>query len=332
LFRPYVVQQFDGRPPVATRRFYRHRVLRIFPAYWFALTAIVIWMGIHFDSVRQTLSFYALLQVYGSGAALRPEFQPIYQAWSLATEIAFYALLPLFALGMRALLRARDARSQMRWLLAGCAGLYAVGVCFRAYLVAAEPSWTKQATLWLPAWIDVFALGMAIAVVSAYVEHSGRSPGGVRWIAKHPGLMWLAAGLVFAGICVMKPDPAVFAVSKRYLAQQTAYGTAAAFFLLPGVFGDPARGRIRAFLRNRVMVYLATVSLGFYLFHVAVLDKAQEWTDANPFHANFFEIIAIALPITLVIATFSYYVVERPFLRRKDPGRTSGRDRLRVLT
>ena len=117
---------------MATHRFYRHRIFRIFPAYWFALTVIVIWFGIKFDSLWQGVSFYALLQDYGSGPVFDPKFQPIYQAWSLATELAFYALLPLFVWAMRRSLRRFQLDAQVRLLLVVCGVLYAAGALLPA--------------------------------------------------------------------------------------------------------------------------------------------------------------------------------------------------------
>ena len=317
LYRPFVVSQLAGRPAMATHRFYRHRIFRIFPAYWFALTVIVIWFGIKFDSLWQGVSFYALLQDYGSGPVFDPKFQPIYQAWSLATELAFYALLPLFAWAMRRSLRRFQLDAQVRLLLVVCGVLYAAGALFRLYLVAGDPTWGKNAVLWFPAWLDMFALGMALAVVSAWIGYTGHGPAIVDWAGRHPGMMWAISGLIFAGICVIGPNRTPLVVTKEYVLRQAVYGFCAVFFVLPGIFGDPYVGRIRAFLRHRTMAYLGAISLGFYLFHVAFLAKAEDWTGANPFHANFFAIVAIALPLTFLAANFSYYIVERPFLRLK---------------
>ena len=96
-----------------------------------------------------------------------------------------------------------------------------------------------------------------------------------------------------------------------------AHCLVAFFFLVPAMIGDQGIGRIRAFLSSRVMVLLGTVSLGFYLFHVGFLGRAQSWTDAAAFQASFFKEIAIALPLTLLAAIVSYLVVERPALRLK---------------
>jgi peptidoglycan/LPS O-acetylase OafA/YrhL len=317
LFRPFVVSQFAAVPPMTSYRFYRHRIVRIFPAYWFALTVIVIWFGIEFASFRQGVAFYALLQDYGTGPVFEPEFQPIYQAWSLATELMFYALLPLFAWLMRGVLQHRPIATQVRALLAICGLLYLAGFLFRFYIVAGDPTWQKNGILWFPAWMDMFALGMALAVLSARMEHERSASGAMHWVARHPGAMWAVAGAIFGGLCIIDLEAEPFVLTKEYLLRQGAYGMFAVFFLLPGMFGDPEHGRIRAFLKHPVMAYFGAISLGFYLFHVAFLSRAEDWTGGDPFRANYIAIVAVALPLTLIAANFSYYVIERPFMRLK---------------
>ena len=45
LYRPFVAAAFEGRPGPSVRRFFRRRLLRIFPAYWLALIGIIIFFG-----------------------------------------------------------------------------------------------------------------------------------------------------------------------------------------------------------------------------------------------------------------------------------------------
>lgn len=318
LFRPYAVSLLAEKRMTGVGRFYRRRILRIIPAYWLALIAMVAFFGIRFDSFRQGVSFFLLLQDYGTSPVFQPQFQPIYQAWSLATEFAFYALLPPFAFFLRWALRRHSTQVRVRTVLVICVGLYAVGAGFRAYLVAGDPSWQTNGILWLPAWLDFFAIGMALAIISARLAYDGRGPRPVSWLANHPGVAWALAGVTFAGVVAVPVSDQPLIVTKEYVFRQVIYGIFALFFLFPGMFGDFTVGRIRAFLRHPVMAYLGAISLGFYLFHVAFLVKAEEWTDAPPFRANYLLIVAIALPLTFIVANLSYYIVERPFLRVKD--------------
>ena len=84
------------------------------------------------------------------------------------------------------------------------------------------------------------------------------------------------------------------------------------------MFGDQTAGRGRRFLASRPLVLLGTVSLGFYLFHLAFLGKAQEWLGVGDFGGSLPTVFAITFVCSVGLAFVSYYVVERPFLRLKD--------------
>jgi peptidoglycan/LPS O-acetylase OafA/YrhL len=319
LFRPYFAAQLAARPPMSPRRFYRHRVLRIFPGYWLALTVVVVVFGISFTGPRQLLTFYGLFQVYGSGQVLAPQFQPIYQAWSLGVELLFYLLLPLFAVLLRRWGADRPPARQVRHALMFAGAIYVAGVAFRLWLLATEPSWERSGVLWLPNWLDVLAIGLALAVVSVWSAHTGRTPGAIAWLAQRPALCWLIAfGIFFMVTRIPVPINPIQIAGKEYMVRQFCYGLFSAFFMLPAMFGDQRAGVIRRFLRQPVMVFLGTVSLGVYLFHLVFIRKAEQWTGHTFFNADFWTILAIALPLTLAAGTLSYYIVERPFLLMKD--------------
>ena len=317
LYRPYVAAQLSGRPRASTGRFYRRRVLRIFPAYWFALLAMVVLMGLRFGSFGDFAIFLFILQPY-TGKVFDPQYQMISQAWSLATELAFYALLPLFALWVRRRTAAREPHEQLRFVLIACAAVAAVGVAFRIFLMVASPSWQVSGILSLPAWLDFFAIGLALGAISAWTEHTGREASVFSWLGRHPAWSWAMAGAAFFGVSQFRPgaqplEPQGAEFVTRYL----VYTLVVVLFVAPGMFGDQQAGRLRRVLRSKVAVWLGTISLGFYLFHVAIIDQVQEWFGYRPFEASFSRLLLFAFPLSVAAAAISYYVVERPFLRMK---------------
>src|SRR3954466_7787357 len=76
-----------GSPPPAPR------ALRIVPAYWLALTVLALAPGLPDVFTGRWWVYYGLLQAYD------PSWfdKGIVNAWSLSTEVAFYALLPVYA-------------------------------------------------------------------------------------------------------------------------------------------------------------------------------------------------------------------------------------------
>src|SRR5262249_23835497 len=98
LYRPYVVAHFDGKPPPALGQFGKRRFLRIFPAYWVALTALFfIFVANPIDSRLSFITYYGLLQHYRAGYTLRG----LGIAWTLVIEVSFYIALPLLAFLLR---------------------------------------------------------------------------------------------------------------------------------------------------------------------------------------------------------------------------------------
>jgi peptidoglycan/LPS O-acetylase OafA/YrhL len=323
LFRPYVVALLADRPPASAARFYRNRAIRIFPAYWFALLGAVLLFDVRFHSVGEFLTFAFVLQIYRSSLVFGSRFQPIYQSWSIATEIGFYVLLPLLAWGLRRAVAGRDDRVKITGCVALVAALYVVGTAFRAAVVAFHPSWQGSAVLSVGAWLDIFAIGMILAVASAWHAHTGRHVAALEWLSHHVVVSWALATLFFWITTRFAPpkQPLVFH-GTEYVARYFLYGLVSFFFLVPGMIGDQGVGRIRAVLGSRVLTFLGTISLGFYLFHVGFLGRAQAWTGAGAFQASFLEEVAIAVPLTLVAGTVSYFLVERPALRWKGDRRS----------
>jgi len=148
LYRPFVDAHLDGTPRPQLRRYLRHRALRIYPAYWAALIgALLIVRQPH--SVRDLFSWFTLIHLYWPGnlpAGLQ-------QSWSLAVEVSFYALLPLWAW----LLRRRPAATveqRVRRELAGLGGFVIVSWVWRLVFLAIHDDRTFGPLAFLPAFLD----------------------------------------------------------------------------------------------------------------------------------------------------------------------------------
>lgn len=346
LYRPFAKATLAARAPLPIRTFYRRRALRIFPAYWVALVGIGVIFGLQIASWKGWIGNALLLPAFGVPVQVCNEAGAchvaygITQAWSIGVEATFYLLLPLYAALVTKLSAGRNRRQMVTILLGGLVVLYLVGVAFRLFVVVTEPSWSEQSLLVLPMYLDLFAVGMAIAVLSAAVSGTDAIPRAAAWFGEHPAVCWLLALAIFLAVSRMSPPNRPFGLNgAEYMPRQFAYGIAAAFWLWPAIFGDQTKGRLRRTLSSRFLVYLGGISLSFYLWHLVLIEKAKEWTipdyaglkelAAHPppgntlaplatFQGNYVKVVVIAWTLSFVVATVLFYLVELPFLRLKD--------------
>ena len=79
------------------------------------------------------------------------------------------------------------------------------------------------------------------------------------------------------------------------------------------MFGPQDRGVIRRLLRLRPMVFLGLTSYGIYLWHLTVIPLVRDkWWGQPAGQVSFWKLIVPVFVFTVIIATVSYFVVERP--------------------
>jgi peptidoglycan/LPS O-acetylase OafA/YrhL len=322
LYRPFVAARFDGAPGPGLRSYARRRALRIMPAYWVALTILVVIFDVRerndVSSLRDVIAYYGFLQIYSESTLIGG----LQQAWSLCTEMAFYVFLPLWAMAMRRTRRETESANRaLNVELIGLAVLYAVGIVTRWLVVRDFPPGNVAVDYrldWLPMNADLFALGMGLAVTREWSVRRREPVRVLEIVGRHPGACWALAGVAYwavstrahltLGVGADTPD--------QWMARQLLYAATAFFLLLPAVFGPQDHGFVRRLLASRVMVAGGLISYGVYLWHEGVLDVWMRARDIQPFRGAFVPMLAVAVVGTVAIATLSYVLVERPALAR----------------
>ncbi len=310
LYRPFVAAHFAGRPGPDVRTFLVRRALRIVPLYWVVLTVVYTVTGwSHVGGLEGVARTYLFAQVYSLPWVLTG----ITQAWSLDIEVVFYLLLPVYAaLLARRLRGARSPERQLRLELLGLAGLYMIAFAFHAFVLLRPSHATVTWHGWLPTWLDMFALGMLLAVGSVWYERRGSSP---RW-STLPGAdlaCWVGAAAVYAVLSTsvgLRTDPLYVGSGRSELASHALSGLFALLLLLPAVFGRERGGLVRRLLTWRPVAAIGLVSYGVYLWHQFVVHQMLR----HGFHelnSPYPQFLAVALGVTLALSTITYLLVER---------------------
>jgi peptidoglycan/LPS O-acetylase OafA/YrhL len=160
-----------------------------------------------------------------------------------------------------------------------------------------------------------FALGMALAVLSVHSQVVAVKPRLVERVTARPGLCWLAAAVVYVGMCALlssAPSHLWFSVSQASW-QHLLSGVVALLLVLPAVFGQQVEGWPRRVLRRRWLAWFGLVSYGVYLWHSTIaltLIAHGVW--------SWWELLIADLALATAAAATSYYLIERPILRFKD--------------
>jgi len=312
LYRPHLVAMVEGRPRPAMRAYFWHRALRILPALWIAVALAGLLLT---HDRRVGLGLYlrhaALIQIYFENH----EVAGLTQMWSLATEGAFYVLLPLLA-WLLSRLRFSNRNDVTRQLMVlGVFGV--VGPLWMAVMAVEGP---PSGGLWLPGYIGWFGAGMSLAVWQV-ARSSGLLPDGfLTKLADNPGTVWAGALAVFAlatsplaGPYDLSPASPGQAATKNVL-----YALLAILIVFPAVVAvdESSEPAVVRALGGRVGHFLGDISYGVFAYHVVVLGVVERLLGHVVFTGGFAALFWLTLSISVVLATLSYRLIERPIMRR----------------
>ena len=315
--RPFLRRLLRGAPPPALRGYGVRRLSRIYPVYWVALGVTLITVGR--GGWGETLADLLLVHIYVPRWAIGP----ITQSWTLATEIAFYAFLPLWFHAMRHLLEragVEDPRRRARWCLGSLVSWVVVAALYRTLVVLGTDTFdftvagavdVRGALLtWLPNHLDAFAAGVALAVL---LESGQARP------LRVPARLgcYLAAALALWVVSVHLDLPPVFTGfdsgqthGRHLLFLVVAVGVVTPSALALGGAGPRWRPPVAGL--GRLATGAALASYGVYLWHQWVTTEWFRRQGFSEFQAPFLRTFAVVLVGSTVLAAVTYWLVERP--------------------
>ena len=296
---------------VSLRLFYIRRALRLFPAFYCFCLVFAVVHYIYRSSWPHGPSYLSAL-VYVSNyyfAIAQPADGVMEHTWSLAVEEQFYLLWPLvfrrFASGLPRLAR-------------GLVMLLVLGAIYRlllAFIVKPAPVWQFCA---FDCRADQLAVGCLTAILLKQYELSAQR---IVTLLSHPLLPLLTLSLIGLSAVMGKHTGATYQFTAGFSLEPILI---AILLVQLVMLSDHPFWRWIAW---SPIVYVGKISYGVYLYHWLV-DAAL--LKLFP-HGSLLWMAPLAMAMSVVIATASYYVIERRFLLRKEAFRYQGSQKTDVV-
>jgi peptidoglycan/LPS O-acetylase OafA/YrhL len=292
-----LLQEYDRYGTVSLRLFYLRRSLRIFPAFYVYWAAVV---GGRWVSGKRILWPQAIASFFYANdyyQAIRGDPNTaLSHTWTLAIEEQFYLLWPAAFLVL-----ARDRTKALRVTLAAVVFVW----IWRFFLKLGMGVWQGYFYEAFDTRLDGLAVGCALAIAL----HIGAGIPVWTWLceAAWKPLITLA---FLAGSVLLE---------NRY---QSSYRDLAGLLVNPLLVAAlivqwmslSAEHRAWRWLNQPGLVYLGTISYSIYLYQQLVPGLVARVARGMPGPA----LELATLSAILLAASFSYWVIERPFLRLKD--------------
>jgi peptidoglycan/LPS O-acetylase OafA/YrhL len=301
LYRPFARGALGASRPASIGSYLVRRAARIMPAYYVALAGTLLLLATAGDvpgrrlvDVSQLPLFFVFGQNYSPDTLLHLNAA----TWTLVVEVAFYLMLPLVAL--TAVRRRGSALSQVALL----SMLVAAGIGWN--IVGYAAGWGAVASHSPPSFLPYFACGMLVALAVECARAGRLRPLGHRGST----LLVVAAALTLVAngywhATDTSPD--------GFLIEAVADLPAAiAFASLIAVIAI-GTGSGLGWLAAPPLVWFGQISYGFYLWHIPVIVWAR---GHGLLSGGVASDLAVLLPAAAALGAASWYLVERPLMRR----------------
>jgi peptidoglycan/LPS O-acetylase OafA/YrhL len=297
LITTLLLEEWRVHGSISLRHFYLRRYYRLFPALAVLIAVYVLYvlLFVHSDiGMRIRAAAFGLAYVANWVQAFHLRFpdSEIGYLWTLGIEEQFYLIWPALLI---LLLKRGLGLKGTKWVLLG---LIVAVVVWRNFLIShgAEPNRIYFGT---DTRFDELLVGCLAGV---FFVSRPKGQAGSRW------LMWAALGAgLFLTYRIFKRNPWTFWTVRMTLTLVAVATTVVIYTCVTGSF--PLLKRI---LSAKALVFVGAISYSLYLWHVPADLLLREVGGLRHWQL---EVSGFAL--TLAAACASYYLVERPFLKRR---------------
>jgi peptidoglycan/LPS O-acetylase OafA/YrhL len=277
----------------AIKSFFLKRILRIFPIYYLLIAALIIIYKGSLESILTSLLTYTFNwhMLYAQHF-----FGDKTHLWSLSVEEQFYIIWPFLILLF--------PFKKMKWLM-----IIAIMIGYLSKLY-----YTFCTTNIFGAGISTFSCFDAFGLggILAYSQIVGSTKLRTK---TNKILFWCC--LIFFYILSLT---LVFINKSMNYSFVNCCVVITSFFSVAIASNGGFNGFLKIFLENRIVLYLGRISYGLYLYHNFIPTVYWKFIDPLPifrFEKNPASIFIIYFILTLILASISWFLIERPILSLK---------------
>ncbi|MGQ0834961.1 MAG: acyltransferase family protein [Gammaproteobacteria bacterium] len=296
-----LVREYDRKGQrLSFRKFYARRALRLGPALILLLLTFSLGSCVFLDaeSAQSNLIDALITLFYAANWARAFDIHPPHllgHAWSLSAEEQFYVLWPIILLAM---LRTIRSRAHIVYLV--CAGA-ALSWLLRVWLML-DGATVGRVYNGLDTRADSLLIGCAVGILLAsdLIGSDTRQA-----VAKKLRIVAPLSAIVFASVLFFGN----WRSAHLYYWLLAVVEIMVAAIILQIFVAE--RSALKWFLSLRPLVWVGTISYGLYLWHYPIYSLLHG-------HGLTHKGIIAGTIATFVIASVSYYGLEKPLLRLKD--------------
>ncbi len=312
LYLPFARRQLGNGRKIDVGKYARNRMLRILPLYFTVITALLIFQPL--DADRGDWWRWATFTQNFSSDTIHRLNAPL---WSVVVEVQFYIALPIMAWVI-----AKLGGRSFRRTAAILAGIAIVSWIIRSREVvhAAQPNLIGPLGKYaLPSFLYAFMGGMLLAVLRLWWQRS--PPRWAGWPVVGASSGWIAAGVAVHLLIAYDFD------------YQEPWVALVAALIVGGCVLPLRPGFVVNLLEWRPLAVLGVASFSLYLWHWPILQALSgvhfgsapgEAVGIVGEPTDFKGLLAVGLPLCVAVGLLSYWVIERPFLRRRKGWGTTG--------
>ena len=297
LITSILISDYRKRGRIDFKKFYIRRFLRLYPALVVMLVALLIVAALFSTEFKMRLIDAAVAFFYISNYWRAFDGIGLWytsHTWSLSIEEQFYLLWPL---SFTFLLR----RFGLSWSVVTTLLLAAIGFAlWRAWLTYDGASINRLYNSF-DTRADTLLIGCALAIALKLVDLKDYPR-----LCKALALSHLPITLAFVFAAHFVLD------THRWYYYASPFITAVAGAIAIAALVQPDKIILRPVLEHPIPVFCGRICYGLYIWHYPVFSMLR-----GEFHQPYILVFLIGWPIVFALATASYYLIERHFMRAR---------------